>query len=65
MKVKEVYDKMRELENHINKIGSLIVDARASDTDSITVEEQFLYTMRIFLYEYISILGRMDIKEEE
>lgn len=65
MKVKEVYDKLREIDDHIDEIGNLIIDARASDTEGVTVGSQFLYTIRVFLCEYKNILGCMDIKEKE
>lgn len=65
MKVKEMYTKLRQIDNYIDEITDLIIVARPSDMASVTVGSEFLQTVRKFLSEYKNILEDMEIKEEK
>lgn len=65
MKVKEMYTKLRQIDNHIDETTDLIMAARTSGTGYTPVESEFLQTIRKFLSEYKNILEDMEIKEVE
>lgn len=65
MKVKDMYAKLRQIDNYIDEISGLIITTRSSDTASVTVGSGFLQATRKFLSEYKNILEDMEIEEEK